>query len=145
MQNRHEQLEALLNEALELPIEQREAFLRNSCSDASMLAEATRTLHGLHDPAGKPTVAAVGDSLLKRVQAAERIGQQIGVFQIERRLGSGGMGEGFLALDTRPGRQGALKFIPRDRTQEEQGVGRFEQEAGAASALNHPNILTIYE
>jgi serine/threonine protein kinase len=145
MPNRHEQLEALVTEALGLPAEQREAFLENACSDASMLDEATRTLHRLHDRTGKPTVAAVGDSLLKRVQASERIGQQIGVFRIERRLGAGGMGEVFLAVDTRLGRQVALKFVPQNRIQDEQTMRRFEQEARAASALNHPNILTIYE
>ena len=145
MPNRHEQLEALVNEALGLPAEQRESFLQNTCSDASMLDEATRTLQRLHDRTGKPTVAAVGDTLLKRVQAAERIGQQIGVFRIERRLGTGGMGEVFLALDTRLGRQVALKFVPQNRIQDEQTMWRFEQEARAASALNHPNILTIYE
>ncbi len=145
MQNRHEQLEALVNEALGLPAEQRETFLENACSDASMLDEATRTLQRLHDRTGKPTVAAVGDSLLKRVQAAERIGQQIGLFRIERRLGVGGMGEVFLAIDTRLGRQVALKFVPQNRVQDEQTMRRFEQEARAASALNHPNILTIYE
>ncbi len=145
MQNRREQLEALVTEALGLPAEQREAFLENACSDASMLDEATRTLQRLHDRSGKPTVAAVGDSLLKRVHAAERIGQQIGVFRIERRLGAGGMGEVFLALDTRLGRQVALKFVPQNRIQDDQTMRRFEQEARAASALNHPNILTIYE
>ncbi|MGA7415105.1 MAG: protein kinase [Bryobacteraceae bacterium] len=145
MPNRQEQLEALVTEALGLPAEQREAFLQTACSDASMLDEATRTLHRLHDRTGKPTVAAVGDALLKRVQAAERIGQQIGVFRIERRLGAGGMGEVFLAHDTRLGRQVALKFVPQNRIQDEQTMRRFEQEARAASALNHPNILTIYE
>src|SRR5262245_42616580 len=72
-------------------------------------------------------------------------GTSIAHYRILSRLGAGGMGEVYLAEDTRLGRKVALKLLPAKFTQDEDRVRRFEQEARAASALNHPNIITIYE
>ncbi|HZI47426.1 MAG TPA: protein kinase, partial [Pyrinomonadaceae bacterium] len=68
-----------------------------------------------------------------------------GNYEIKSRLGSGGMGEVYLALDLRLGRFVALKLVLPEFTTSAEHLRRFEQEARAASALNHPNILTIYE
>lgn len=72
-------------------------------------------------------------------------GTQIGHYEVISLLGAGGMGEVYLARDTRLRRNVALKLLPADLSLSKDRLLRFEQEAYAASALNHPNILTIYE
>ncbi len=74
-----------------------------------------------------------------------REGRQFGAYRILRRLGAGGMGQVYLALDTRLGRHVALKFLPPNLISDQMSLLRLVQEARAASALNHPNILTIYD
>ncbi|HYV05923.1 MAG TPA: serine/threonine-protein kinase, partial [Blastocatellia bacterium] len=71
--------------------------------------------------------------------------ETIGPFNIISRLGSGGMGEVYLAQDSRLGRKVALKILPESFSHDQDRVARFKQEAKAASALNHPNVATIYE
>src|ERR1700730_6777840 len=72
-------------------------------------------------------------------------GTNIGPYKIMHSLGAGGMGEVYLARDTRLGRKIALKFLSAEFTKDEERVRRFQQEARAASALNHPNLITIFE
>src|SRR5438128_1653701 len=71
--------------------------------------------------------------------------KSISRYRILEKLGAGGMGEVFLAEDTKRGRKVALKILAEELTQNRDRLSRFDQEAYAASALNHPNILTIYE
>ncbi|HZI47712.1 MAG TPA: protein kinase, partial [Pyrinomonadaceae bacterium] len=114
-----------------------EALRREVESLLSSLEEADDFIE---TPAGD-----VAAELLGTHKSALESGQQIENYRIVRQLGSGGMGEVYLAEDIRLNRKVALKLLPAHFTVNPDRVRRFEREARAASALNHPNIVTIYE
>jgi eukaryotic-like serine/threonine-protein kinase len=145
---RWRQVDQLFHSALEREPEERAAFLDEACSgDAELRLEIESLVEA--DAATEHTTKALPAQIAAEMLATEggRIaaGQQIGHYRVLAPLGAGGMGEVFLAQDTRLGRKIALKLLPARFTQDAERVRRFEQEARAASALNHPNIITIHE
>jgi serine/threonine protein kinase/Tol biopolymer transport system component len=84
-------------------------------------------------------------ALVEETEHPLAAGERLGSYEVLRRIGAGGMGEVYLARDTRLGRQVALKLLPAAAVLHHDRVRRFKQEAHAVSALNHPNILTIHE
>jgi len=143
---RWQHIKALLQSALERKPLERNEFLDQACSDDPSLRSEVETLIASYERAGgfieSPAFEVMAESLSDGEAVA---GRTLGPYQISGHLGSGGMGEVYLAEDTRLGRKVALKVLPARFTLDSERVRRFQQEARAASALNHPNIITIYE
>ena len=78
------------------------------------------------------------------MERADLIGKRLGWYQVLAKLGEGGMGEVFRATDTRLGRAIALKVLPADTARDPERLARFQREARAVAALNHPHIVTIH-
>ena len=127
---------------------ERAAFLDQACLGDEDLRREVESLLASSDQAEEFLKSpAVEDAaqLLANTKNNSMLGQRLGFYQIISHLGSGGMGDVYLAQDTRLGRKVALKLLPAFFTRDDERVQRFKQEARAASALNHPNVATIYE
>jgi serine/threonine protein kinase len=145
---RWEQINELYYAASERAGAERAALLNEACADDEELRREVESLLASNDQAGEFMSSSALDVAAK-VLAADQgkllAGQQLGPYRVLALVGAGGMGQIFLAEDTRLNRKVALKLLPKEFTQDEERVRRFKQEARAASALNHPNILTIFE
>jgi serine/threonine protein kinase len=145
---RWQQVEEVLQAALDRAPRERAAFLREVCAgDAELQTEAS-SLISAYDAAAdfieEPAIAQDAHVLLSH-QSQTNVGREIGPYKIIDRLGGGGMGEVYLAQDARLDRLVALKVLPAYFVSDDTRLRRFQREARAASALNHPNILTIHE
>src|SRR3954471_8239911 len=145
---RWEQVNDLFQAAIEHAPEERVAFLDEACHGdeglrrevGSLITSYERSEHFIELPAYQ-----VAPELVTNDRAGAMVGALIGHYRIESLIGVGGMGEVYLARDERPGRKAALKLLPDSLTTDETQLSRFKNEARSASALNHPNILTVYE
>ena len=146
--DRWQEIDRLFHSTLECEPEQRASFLSDACGDDQDLRAEVESLLHAHQQDGSfldlPAYEVAADFLADAFGGL-LAGQQIGPYKIISSLASGGMGEVYLAQDTRLGRKIALKLLPPDFAKDQHRVRRFAQEARAASALNHPNVCVIHE
>jgi serine/threonine protein kinase/Flp pilus assembly protein TadD len=145
---RWQQIDQLFHSAVERDSGERAAFLSEACAGDDSLRKEVQSLiesHELSDSFIETPAADLAAELLGSGEARLTAGQSVGPYRIVSLLGEGGMGEVYLADDTRLNRKIALKLLPPHFTINPDRVRRFDREARAASALNHPNIVTIYE
>lgn len=145
---RWREVEAVLQAALDCPPPERVAFLERACAgDDDLRREAVSLVCAMTEAGDfieQPAMAHDARVLFAAHKGLET-GSRIGRYEIVRLLGVGGMGEVYLANDVRLRRAVALKILPAYFVLDFTRLNRFHREARAASALNHPNILTIHE
>lgn len=150
---RWQQIQGVYFEVLEVDSAARAAFLTEACGGDDELRREVESLLNAHEDAGTflhaPAVIVAVEERKRSEEAVPAspspLGSRISHYQILSALGAGGMGEVYLAEDARLRRKVAVKLLPEKFTQEAERIVRFEQEARAVSALNHPNIITIYD
>ena len=142
-----ENLKEIFHAAVALAPAERQTYLDRACGNNASLRGAVESLLKSHQETGNfvdvPAYQAAAEMLVDGVDL--KAGKSIGHYRIVRLLGEGGMGTVYLAEDTKLNRKVSLKFLSTNFTNDHERLRRFEQEARAASALNHPNILTIHE
>src|SRR5262249_6066542 len=140
-------IEQLLQSALGRELGHRAAFLREACAGDQSLLQEVESLLVSHEQAvdflEHPSPVALERSAI--ASAGLLVGRRIGPYELLALLGSGGMGEVYRATDTRLKRLVAIKLLSADSSLDEKRLQYFEREARLASALNHPNIVTIYD
>jgi serine/threonine protein kinase/formylglycine-generating enzyme required for sulfatase activity/cephalosporin-C deacetylase-like acetyl esterase len=142
------QVERIYHEAEARPPGERASFLDQACAgDAGLRGEVERMLAGDSEAAGFLEAPAVEMAARALAAGAVRIppGSRLGPYEIVSLAGAGGMGEVYQARDTRLNRTVAIKVLPPVAADDAERRRRFLREARAASALNHPNIVTIYD
>src|SRR6266576_6599369 len=141
-------VEEIFHAALDHEPDQVGAFLDTACEGDEVLRRKVEALLASHQQAGsfiETTVAGIATRIIENEQADLLVDRTIGHYKISKRIGTGGMGEAYLATSMAAGRKAALKLLPERFTGDAARLKRFEQEARALVGLNHPNILTVYE
>ncbi len=145
---RWQHIDKLFHAALGCAPEKRAKFLAEACRDDDELRQEVESLLSSHEQDATfldiPAYELAAD-ILTDALGGLMAGQQIGPYKILAPLATGGMGEVYLAQDSRLGRRVALKLLPPDFARDQHRVRRFAQEARAASALSHPNVCVIHE
>ncbi len=138
----------IFDAALRQKQEERSAFLESVCDGDSDLRREVESLlssfSGADEFLEQPAIGQVAKILINDGPSLIA-GQTIGHYSIVKQIGKGGMGEVYLAEDTRLNREVAIKVLPAGISNDVNRLQRFEQEARATSSLNHPNILTVYD
>src|SRR6266496_5762837 len=141
-------IEKIFRAALDREPDQIGAFLDTACEGDELLRRKVEALLASHQRAGsfiETPAAGIATRIIENGQADLLVGQTIGHYKILERIGTGGMGEVYLATDMTAGRKAALKLLPTHLTGDAERLKRFQQEARVVAGLNHPNILTVYE
>src|SRR5881398_3918567 len=123
-------------------------FLETTCGGDELLRGEVEALLASRERAGsfiETSAVGIATRIIENGQADLLVGQTFGHYKISKRIGTGGMGDVYLATDTTAGRKAALKLLPMRFTGDAERLKRFQQEAHAVVGLNHPNILTVYE
>jgi len=136
---RWQQIRDVLEKALELPPGERSAYLNRACSSDASLRQEVETLLASSDD--------VRSSFLhsSTLRVTLTSGMKLGEYEVKSLVGAGGMGEVYRARDLRLGRDVAIKVLPAFLSSDSDRLQRFEQEARAAAALSHPNILAVFQ
>src|SRR6476619_2644235 len=145
---RFQTIEEIFLAALEQEPDQVGAFLDTACEGDAVLRREVEALLASDQRAGRfieTSSAGLAAKVIQNGQADLLVGRTIGHYKISESIGTGGMGEVYLATDITAGRKAALKILPMRFTGDAERLKRFQQEAHAVVALNHPNILTVYE
>ena len=145
---RWQQVERVYESALEKDASERAAFLAEACAGDDALRQEVESLleyqQRSEDFIESPALD-VAAKMIAMQQSRVVAGQMINQYKIISAIGAGGMGEVYLAEDTRLARRVALKFLPAHLTEDDRYLRRFEQEARAVAALSHPNVCMIHE
>ena len=145
---RYKQVKALCNQALDLNVAERSAYLDAACAGDDRLRREVDSLLTHEQSVEAFMIKPAWQHVVRdmaRMQTQSLVGRRLGRYQLFERLGQGGMGEVWRARDEQLKRDVAIKILPPEFASDRERIRRFEQEAYAVSALKHPNIVTIYE
>jgi serine/threonine protein kinase/tetratricopeptide (TPR) repeat protein len=141
-------IEEIFRAALDQNPDQIGAFLETACEGDEVLRRKVEALLASRQRAGgfiETSAVGLATKIMQNGQADLLVGRTIGHYKLSESIGTGGMGDVYLATDVTAGRKAALKLLPTRFTGDAERLKRFQQEAHALVGLNHPNILTVYE